>query len=394
MNLSGSTIVSYVALLTFLLAPGAYFAQQNINGSFAYNGNNRTYILHIPPTYTGITTVPLVLNLHGFGSTAGQQQFYAMFDAVSDTAGFIVVYPNAINSVWDTLWSSSPVDDIGFISALLDTVSENYQIDSLRIYATGLSMGGFMTYRLGSELAERIAAIASVAGPVTQEILDAFDTTPPIPVMHIHGTADSTIPYNGLDYWPAVESVIQCLVNKNNCSAQADSIELPDINASDSCTVVKYNYGSCDDSTEVIFYKILNGGHTWPGGLLNIPNLGNTNRDLMASEEIWNFFRKHELRQNTTSIINSGYENEMTIFPNPSNGIFTLRAQDPECNIDDWKIRISNAVGQEIDRSVVNHDSGSGNTPMTIDLSTHPQGIYIVKVQCKEQVFVQKLILQ
>src|SRR5437762_44127 len=92
-------------------------------------------------------------------------------DAVADTAGFIVAYPDAINNKWDIIFSHSPIDDVGFINALVDTLMARYHIDTTRVYATGMSMGGFMTYRVGCELAERFAAIASVAGPTTDSVL-------------------------------------------------------------------------------------------------------------------------------------------------------------------------------------------------------------------------------
>lgn len=320
-----------------------------------------------------------------------------MFDNISDTADFIVVYPDAINSVWDTIFSNSPIDDVGFISALLDTVSKNYKIDSLRVFSTGLSMGGFMTYRLGCELSGRVAAVASVAGPVIPVFFDEFDNTPPIPVLHIHGTADTTILYDGGGIWPPVDSLIGYFVNKNNCP-EVDSTAIADVNASDSCTAVKYHYGFCDDSSEVVFYKIFNGGHTWPGGLINIPNLGNTNRDFSASAEIWDFFSRHRLIQNAASTNNFVTKNEWMIFPNPNEGKFHLSVIDPKdsgllhsIQYTVNKITVTNILGDEI----YNSPDITCRIPVTIDISPQPKGIYFLKISDDEKVIItEKIIIE
>lgn len=162
-------------------------------------------------------------------------------------------------------------------------MKDYYDIDLNRVYSTGMSMGGFMSYRLACELSERIAAIASVTG-----LLAAFPCTParPLPVLQIHGTADGTVPYSG------VSSTISFWVGENNCPVSPVITNLPDINSTDASTVTKSYYGFCDDSTEVILYTVNNGGHTWPDAAINI---GVTNRDFNANSEVWNFFKKYAL---------------------------------------------------------------------------------------------------
>ncbi len=378
----------FISQISFLKSDFS-LAQQNINGSFSFKGNNRTYILHIPASYNASVEVPLVLNLHGYGSTASQQQFYAMFDNISDTADFIVAYPNAINSVWDTVLVNSSIDDIGFLSALIDTVSKKYKIDSLRIYSTGLSMGGVMTGRLGCELSNRIAAIASVAGPMIQPFFPEYVITPSIPVLHIHGTSDSTILYDGGNTWPSVDTVIQYFVNKNNCLSVPDTFSFPDINTSDGCTVTKYHFGVCADSTEVVFYKVFNGGHTWPGGFIDIPNLGNTNRDFKASAEIWNFFGRHKLNPNATFFENTIDENDWVIYPNPGDGKFQL-------TIANWQLSIEKIIVYNVLGEIIFSLSYSGSPiPPIIDLSNYPKGVYFLKVSDGENIFkTEKIIVE
>lgn len=388
----------FISQLFIFLLPYS-FAQQNINGSFSFKGNNRTYIIHIPPSYNGSANVPMVLNLHGYNSTATQQQFYAMLDNISDTAGFIVVYPDAVNSVWDTVFVNSTIDDVGFLSALIDTVSKNYKIDSLRIYSTGLSMGGFMTYRLGCELSNRIAAIASVAGPMITPFFPEYDITPSMPVLHIHGTSDSTILFDGGDTWPPVDTVIQYFINKNNCTPIPDTLNFQDINSSDSSIVTKYHFGFCDDSTEVVFYKVFNGGHTWPGALINIPNLGNTNRDMKASAEIWNFFREHKLKQSPASAIEKvNKENELLIFPNPSDGKIKVISNkylpaDRQGSV--IGIEIFNILGEHVNYSLSHslNNLSAGRQGSLIDISNEPKGLYFVKVQTEGKTIIEKIII-
>ncbi len=377
----------FIFLLSFLISflhSFEIFSQQNINSGFFYSGNNRTYILHVPANYSGMEKVPLVLNLHGYGSSANQQQFYSMMDIISDTAGFLVVYPDAVNSVWDTVFSNSTINDVGFLSVLIDTISKNYNIDSSRVYSTGLSMGGFMTYRLGCELSNRIAAIASVAGPVITPFFNEYNLTQPIPVLHIHGTADSTIFYNGGGIWPSVETLINYFVNKNNCPLP-DSTIIPNINNSDSSSAIKYHYGFCDDSSEVIFYKILNGGHTWPGGLINIPSLGNTNRDFNASLEIWDFFKRHRLQVPATGNKNVGFnEKGFQVYPNPNNGVFKLNVSDKFLGN---HLTFYNLFGTAVFEGVIKYPE------IDIDISGQPEGIYFFQFSAGNHIiYSQKII--
>ncbi|MBN4051574.1 hypothetical protein JYU16_02045, partial [bacterium AH-315-M05] len=205
------------AILLFVFGSG--LAQTNETGSFVYKSILRDYIVHLPPSPG--PNLPLVFNLHGLGSAAWQQQLYTQFDVVADSNDFIVVYPNAVGGVWDTVFPNSPIDDVGFISALIDTLNANYNIDTNRVYVTGMSMGSYMSYRLACELNDRITAIGSVAGLMTDSFFYYCDPVPAIPVLHIHGTADPTIPYLGDSLISSVDDLIQFWVRKNNCPVTA-----------------------------------------------------------------------------------------------------------------------------------------------------------------------------
>ena len=276
-----------------LLLPFSYSNAQTF--SFIHNSVSRSYIVHLPPSYSASNLYPLIINMHGYSSNAAQEQGYAEMDAVADTANFIVVYPNGVANSWNSgqTWSyNTGINDVTFISALIDTMSANYSIDASMVYACGMSNGGYMSYRLACELEDKIAAIASVTGVMSDSTYTSCQTGRPIPILHMHGTLDPTVAYNGSPGNTAVETGIDWWVQNNNCPSTPTIRDLPDINSTDASTVTTYYYGPCDNSSEVILFKITGGEHTWPGVSFII---GVTNQDIEGSGEIWLFFRKHKM---------------------------------------------------------------------------------------------------
>lgn len=243
--------------------------------SFMNQGVMRSFIVHKP---AGTASPALVINMHGMGSNANQQQMYSGFNAIADREKFIVVYPNGISNQWDV----SGDRDVNFISALIDTMNARFSIDLNRVHATGMSMGSYMSYRLACALASRIASIGSVAG---LNASNANNSSRPVPVLHIHGDADGVVSYSN------VAATINGWVNRNDCpSSPVTTDPYP---ASNPNSVVKKDYyGLCLDSGEVILLTVKGGGHTWPG----------LNDDIIASEEIWAFFKKHPM-PGTTGVI-------------------------------------------------------------------------------------------
>ena len=269
--------------------------------SFDHDNVSRSYIVHLPPAYSSSNLHPMVINMHGYGSNAVQEQFYAEMNGVADTANFIVVYPDGVDNSWNSgqLWSYNPgINDVGFIAALIDTMINNFSIDSSMVYACGMSNGGFMSYRLACELENKIAAIASVTGVMSDSIYNNCQTDRPVPILHMHGTADPTVAYNGTPGNTAVETGIDWWVQNNNCPGTPVITNIPDINTTDGCTVDKYFYGPCDNASEVVLFRVNGGEHTWPGAGLPI---GVTNQDIDGSGEIWKFFRKHQLNFGQTT---------------------------------------------------------------------------------------------
>jgi len=269
---------------------------QTTTGSFLHGGVLRDYRLYVPAIYNASVPVPLIFNLHGYTSDAVQQEFYADFRPIADTANFILVHPNGTldplgNRFWDT-FGAGTVDDLGFLTALIDTLSAHYNIDPDRVYSTGMSNGGFMSYDLACFRSERIAAIASVTGNMLASRLASCAASHPTPVMQIHGTADPTVNYNGGSGMLPIEDLVAHWVQFNNCSPTPTVTQVPNTITTDGCTAEHRVFGGGDAGSTVEFYKVIGGGHTWPGSPIVI---GVTNQDFSARVEIWRFFRQYGL---------------------------------------------------------------------------------------------------
>lgn len=267
------------------------------NGNLEFEGEERNYMVVVPKDYVDDEEFPLIIYLHSYGWTAQKGMDYTLIHQAADTFGFLVAFPSASYN-WNSGigerggWPTSNVDDVEFINTLIDTLSDSYNIDLERIFAAGYSNGGFMAYRLACQLSERIAAIASVGGLLSEETLAECNPSRPVPILHIHGTNDTWVPMEGGAGWQSVEQTLGYWIEFNRCE-NSSSINLEDLDPSDDCTVELISYSGCADDGEVVYYKIIEGGHTWPGaGSTGYP-AGNTNQDINASLEILNFFMDH-----------------------------------------------------------------------------------------------------
>ena len=271
---------------------------QTINGTIIHDGIVRTYKLYVPSSYSGNIAVPLLFNFHGYTSNSNEQMIYGNFRNIADTANFLVVHPqgtldNTNTTHFNVGWGGSTVDDVGFTEALIDSLSAAYSIDQNRIYAVGMSNGGFMSFRLACELSSKIAAVGSVTGSMTPSTLGNCNASHPMPIIQIHGTTDPTVPYNGSAGWTAsVTNILNHWVTFNNCSPAPTVVNVPNTNVLDGSTVEKYTYENGDNCSEVVHYKVTNGQHTWPGSIFNFAG---TNYDINASVEIWNFISKYDI---------------------------------------------------------------------------------------------------
>jgi polyhydroxybutyrate depolymerase len=281
-------------------------------------GLQRTYLVHIPNSYDGNKPYPIVLGFHGGGSGAEQLVFSSGLNETADRENFIAVYPNGtgetIQGYGVFRWNGGSrqpggtdpnlveIDDVEFTEALLNDLATVVRSDEKRIYATGLSNGGIMTYRLASELSNRIAAIAPIAASMGTE---RISPQRPVSVIHFHGTQDEAVPFNGgkgrldqsgTDFY-SVEYSIQSWVKANGCKTQPIVEALPD-KADDGTQAIRKTYGGGKEDSEVVLIEIEGGGHTWPGReiLPGFEILGKSSKDISANDLMWEFFQKHPMR--------------------------------------------------------------------------------------------------
>jgi polyhydroxybutyrate depolymerase len=347
-------------------------AQTTTSKTISHNGGTRQYDIYVPAAYDGSISVPIVLNLHGYGSNNSQQMQYANFKPIADTANFIIVLPQGLldpvnNSPHWNAGFGSGIDDLGFINAMLDTISSNYNINQNRIYSTGMSNGGFMSLTLAGELSNRITAVASVTG--TMSILQIPNNTVvrPVPVMQIHGTNDPTVNYLGDTAFISVDSVIDYWVDHNQCNVTPIFTAIPDINTGDGCTAEKYEYQGGIGGSEVVHYKIIDGEHTWPGAF----PIAVTNQDFNACIEIWKFFNRYEMSNllNQENLFSLGSKFTMT-GANPTEGLIQIQSESNT----QFDLNILNMNGQLIE-SRSNIDSST-----QLDFSSRAPGVYLVTI--------------
>jgi polyhydroxybutyrate depolymerase len=269
----------------------------------------RNYLVHVPSKYDAKTPSPVVLSFHGGGSNAEQMVKFCGLNDKADEAGFIVIYPSGTGRLEKLLTfnggnccgyaMNNQVDDVAFVRAILDDLATVANLDARRVYATGMSNGGIIAYRLASELSDRIAAIAPVGGPMGTE---TCSPRRPVSVLHFHGTEDEFAPFkggkgkgvSGTNFF-SVEHSIKAWVKADGCPEEPVESKLPD-RADDGMTVTRKTYGPGKDGTEVVLIEIAGGGHTWPGQEPRVRFLGPCTKDISANDLMWEFFQKHPMK--------------------------------------------------------------------------------------------------
>ena len=292
------------------LAPGDYeiaVTHQNLR---------RSYLVHVPPQASGKRALPVVLSFHGGGSNAEVMRAYTRMDLSADRDGYIVVYPNGSSGLqgrfltWNAGACCGPaavlqVDDVGFSLAVLDDIAARIPIDKARVYATGLSNGAMMAYRLAAEASPRIAAVAGVAGTIAMQSIKA---SRPVPVMHIHSTQDPIARYDGGIGAPtsiadtralnmSVEDMLRKWLDHDGCALKPALVETisgqagtPDEHHS----AIRRVYRPCREGVEVVLLQLSGAGHVWPGGVrdYNPQLLGTGTAVIDANTEMWKFFSR------------------------------------------------------------------------------------------------------
>jgi polyhydroxybutyrate depolymerase len=268
------------------------------------DGLKRSYHFHLPKNYDPTKPTPVVLVLHGAATNGKIMEHFCGMNLQADKSGFIAVYPNGTGAgelmlTWNAGAFPGPLNgkkanDVAFLAAVLDDLGKAANVDRKRTYVCGMSNGGMMAYRAASEMSGRFAAMASVAGAI---VTDKWQPKHAMPVLHIHGTEDSLVPFKGGEKgpkflrFPSVEENLKTCCLFNGCGQMPQETELP--KAKDKYKVTKTDYGKGKNGAEVVLYTIDGGGHTWPGRAA--PTLlGPATNNLIANEVIWDFFRQYK----------------------------------------------------------------------------------------------------
>ena len=376
-----------LSLLLFLTT--IFISCAQTNGTIIHDGITRSYIVYLPTTYTPSSSLPLVFVLHGFTQSANTIMNVSDFNDVAEANNFIVAYPQGVGNAWNTnsgMVGGSTADDIGFIEALRDEFQTLYNIDSSRVYSCGFSAGGYMSHRLACESNRCFGAIASVSGTMSDNAYNDCNPTTTTPVMQIHGTSDNIVSYNGGFGGKSVDDVISKWVALDGCPTAPAVTLLPDINTNDGSTVEKSTYSPCNNNSAVILMKVIGGGHQWPGTTALLGGIGNINRDINASEEIWNFFSGYSCP--TPTGINSADAgiNNFHI-QNNGNGNFSVSARSKEFIISGYSLL--DITGKIIE---IKKQLSASADEIFIDLQNKPSGIYMLLVESEKQILPVRLV--
>lgn len=389
-------ILYFLAYTATLLAQG-----QLIEKTIMVDGIAREYLLYVPAAYDGSEAWPFVLNFHGYLSKPKRQMAATSMNAVADTAHFLVAYPKGLKidistvanrykklpkrgNGWNIYGALSGNDDLAFVNGIIDETEATYNVNSQKIYATGMSLGAIMTHYLACELNGRIAAIASVVGGLQDD--ERFDCDPVhnIPVLIMAGTADDFAPYDGRLNGIGPEATARFWRTHNGCSADSTVTTFEDQNMGDGSTVTRFTYKNCNGNAEVVFYKIEGGGHTWAGDA-NFPGmLGNVNRDIQASSEIWNFFNRHELPQNIAVKTEIPKIMDLEISPSSSSEQVAFSFDLPKQA--QVQLTILNTMGQQV-QSLYDGPLPQGSHRLTWDSSNEQlsAGTYFYRLRINDQ---------
>lgn len=307
-------ILSLLLLLTFTLFSFTTQLKEKDGltlHSFQHNGIERTYYLHFPKNFDKLLSVPLLMALHGGGKGDGEDIAKNFgFNRIADREGFLAIYPNGIDNQWNDgrgktsrrRQNIDKFDDVGFLSSLIDTLIKNYGVDPEKVFATGASNGGMMSFKLGCEITSKLAAIAPVIANIPKNIVGNCKPDFQLPVLIMNGTEDPLVPWNGgtVKFWRvelgeviSTESSVRFWVEHNKCFEKPVTVTLPDVDDEDDSYVKVVSYKNKEHTSDVILYAVIGGGHNIPGG--DTPDVrflvGNKNNDVNAAEEIWKFFK-------------------------------------------------------------------------------------------------------
>lgn len=345
----------------------------------------REYRLHLPSGYDDQVDYPLLFAFHGGFGFDWQFENETNFSHYADSLGFIVVYPQAFGSTrsWNTgvccgYAYNNNINDFLFVEKMIDTISNNYSIDSDKIYSTGFSSGAMFTYALGCKMPDVFAAIAPVSSSMIIDICSPWCSS--TPVLHLHAEPDSSAIYHGgyssnplvNFYYPPVDSVMQVWSMNNGCTGIVDTTFL-----ANGTTI--YTWNNCVSNTYNEVWLADDGGHKWMGtqgtGVLSGDS---ATQDFYATEVVWNFLKQFSLECVVINVEEHSTENSFNLFPNPASDLINVNGINSNSSI---------AIYDVFGKQVIPQTNNS-----VIDIKFLSPGIYYVKIDTYNSTEIIKLL--
>lgn len=285
-----------------------------IHGHLNHGNLRRSYHLYLPKSYDGSKSLPLLLLFHGGGGDGRRMVNFTGFDKVAGEEGVIVVCPDGVERHWDDGRTDTgyraheeKVDDVGFVGRLIDTIEHDYKVDASRVYASGISNGAMLSFRLMLETPEKFAGIAAVVGSLPEPLSRQKWNSEPLPLIMINGTRDPLVPYDGgyVKFFGktkgrvvSVPDTVKFFAEHNRCSSPPEVSELKLESNKSGLSVKRTAYTAAGNGADLEFYAIEGGGHTWPRDsrlcqYLPQAVIGKACRDVDTTALIWTFFQKH-----------------------------------------------------------------------------------------------------
>lgn len=349
----------------FLFSLFASFAQLT-DETLVVGGETRSYKLYVPQNFDVNTESPsMIIILHGLGGT-NSNMVTAGFNYIADTARVIVVYPQALpNFLGQSAWNNgtllgSSADDLGFMHLLINRGLTEFNVDASRVYATGFSMGSIMSHHLACNMNNRIAAIGTMAGTMSTSDIANCNTAYKTPVIHLHGTADPTVPYNSgaLPSLSLVPETIEFWRGAHGCDQSADSTRLPDL-AVDGITVDRFVYDNCDKAGALELWRLNGAVHEY---------LFQPQNDITEMIEVWLFLRKWQHSAPSTLYVPVNEMSHLEISPNPSSGVIRFQLGQSEL------VQVVDMKGSLVYQTTA--EAGEN----TLNLDFLDKGVYLIQV--------------
>lgn len=338
--------------------------------SFNHNGVDRVYFYYVPSDYSTDQSLPLLLVLHGLTQTGGGVMDITNFNEIAEQEKFIAVYPSGLSNAWNANMnvSVSTADDKGFLEALISYFQQNFNTNPYQQYLCGFSNGAFMSHKMACESDLCFAAIATVSGTMSDTVYANCNPSHKTSVLHIHGTADAVVPYNGgVATGASVEMILEKWRNYLGCAQGTTTIDLPNTNLFDLSSAQRITYSACGGQA-LEHIKVSGGGHQWPGISTWNGGVGTINMDFYSPQIIWEFLASKSCATSGLSEEELAWE----IYPNPANEILVIKTKD---NIE--KVNVHDYTGKKLLEIIRN------NEEVLLDIGGLKNGIYFISLADK-----------